>query len=383
MTQQISLEVNGKEYDGFRDVYIERNLDTLASSFSFIATKEIADTFTWWAVDNVRILINGSPVVNGYIDRLETISNDNDYTVRFTGRSKTADLVDSYLTGQLQFKTPITLKSIIETVLKDIDLNIEVKQTIDVPAFTASEKISAKRGDKALDFIMKYARQRQVLLTNDGDGNILITRNAEKATDTLLLNRQNGANNNIIESNASYDGTNRFYQYKVYAQPENDISKFSGYSSSATDANIRHSRHYVAIEDGLSSADIKDMAKWLAKNRRDLGFSYSCSVSGFKFDMSDKAIWQPNMIVQVQDDFAFVNKKLLIKSVRYQYTEDKAITSLTLVREYSYMSSNKLEKYDIIEPKKTTTTTKTDTTQLQSTAYLDFLKKEVANQEAK
>ena len=101
----------------------------------------------------------------------------------FSGRSKTADLIDSYLVGKLSFAKGTTLKTIIETVLKDLNLNIQVKETLSVSPF--SEVVSAKRGDKALDFILKYARKKQVLVTNDGDGNILITQSGEKITDTI------------------------------------------------------------------------------------------------------------------------------------------------------------------------------------------------------
>lgn len=54
----ITLEVNGRPYDNFKDVTVEKSMQTLCGKFDFIATITSVKDFPIKLQDSVRVLLD-------------------------------------------------------------------------------------------------------------------------------------------------------------------------------------------------------------------------------------------------------------------------------------------------------------------------------------
>lgn len=354
----ITLEVNGASFNGFTDITVSRSIETMASTFNFTATINNQSTFPIKVNDACKVVIGKVFVINGFVEAVSVNYSPSSHAIQISGRDRTADVIDSSVVGNVSFIAPIAFEQVIRNVLDNLGLkNIKVlNQAGDIAIFTEGEIISGEIGMSAFDFIEEYARKRQVLLTTDGAGNILLTRGSGQVITTMLLNQLGGDRNNIKSSTTNYDNSQRYNSYTVESQI-NLSGEFSGEVDINTavdqqgvapiDSEIRATRQLVINAE--VSSDIQtatERANWEANIRRARSFTYNVKVQGF-FAEEDKRLWQPNFLVKVIDDFASINAFLLIKNVTYNFSNDGgSTTSIDFVVKDAYTLQALQDKLD-------------------------------------
>jgi prophage tail gpP-like protein len=342
----ISIEVNGEAFENFTSASAQISLDSLSGSFSFDAVSTDGQILPFENGDACRILIDGEPVIVGFIEKLSYSYASQDHTISIQGRDKTADLIDSTMTG-LKLSPPISLKQAIEAVLKNIGVtDIEVIEGVETENFNqAEEKLSASVGQNAFDFCETLARKRQVLLTKDSNGNIFITNGSGFESNAAVQNLIDSNNNNILSASVSYDLTGRFNKYIVKSQLNPVAANFAGdvpvkqmttQQGEAIDENVRTGRQLVVkAENASSNGQSVKRATWSANVRKARGRVYSCEVEGFR--NSDGVLYWFNQLIQVVDEFAEINAKMLVNSVEFSFSvSDGATTTLSFVDSNAY-----------------------------------------------
>ncbi|HRI34651.1 MAG TPA: hypothetical protein PLD02_12940, partial [Saprospiraceae bacterium] len=207
------IEVNGKRYLGFTDATADVRIDTLSNSFSFTATPSSNLKLPFALGDECVIFIDNEPIITGYIEIISGSGDESGSEITITGRDKTSDILDSSIGALSDISTPILLKRIIEIVIDHIGADIDVIDLTDA-MFTKSEDIiSPEPGDNAFEFLEKIARKKNVILSSNSDGNIVIQRSIGETVNAKLIHKIGGLNNNILRYNFSYDNTGRFNKY--------------------------------------------------------------------------------------------------------------------------------------------------------------------------
>jgi len=355
----ITLEVNGVDLQGFTDIDVSRRLDTISGDFSFRAVSTLDRRFPIKTGDRVRVLVENTPVITGYAEYININYSSSDHIVLIRGRDVTADLIDSTLGDEITFTGGVTLEQVVRATRDSINLeDVGVVSNVDLDPFGESIIVSSEVGQKAFDFLEKYARIQNVLLTTDGDGNVVITRSSNARINTQLLNIASGSSsqhpNNITNGGVTNDMTNRYNTYIVRSGEAltsfalfDDFDNIDQYfdeftdqavqnSGAAQDIEIRSSRIFDFQAEHPSDSDqCVNRAKWEANYRRAKSFDYYCTTPGFTAVL-DGFIWRPNLLVKVIDDFADVNADLLVEQVRYISSLDKNETKLTLVTQDAY-----------------------------------------------
>lgn len=325
----ISLEVGGMRYYDFTAVTVERALDQISGTFTFEAVTSPEDPFPIPRGEACAVYVNDTVVMTGFVDIIEVDYNYSTHTISIQGRDKTADIVDSMLDGKLEFKAPITLDEVVQKTLDDIEASdVQVKNQVPgLAPYTKKELVSGKIGMGAFEFMDRYASKRQVILTTDGEGNIVITRASEELTDIVFRNIIADRNNNIQSAQVKFDDSERYNQYKFYAQDNHAAdpnspdtpAKGAHYSSEYTDPNIRASRKYRAIGEGSQGEDkLMDRATWEGNIREAKSFLYTVTMAGHSPYSHDGEPYQPNTLVTVEDEFADVFADLLIVRVTHR-----------------------------------------------------------------
>lgn len=331
----ITLEVNGTEYKDFTDAEATIALDQFVNTFSFGAVSQEPRGFPVAVGDAVRVLVDGTAVVSGFVETLRGAHSAKSRTIKIMGSSKTADVVDSTV-NQIVLTTPISLKSVIEAVLAEIGSPLTVTDEVaDLKDFEKGELIAAKPGQGAFDLIEQFARKRQVFVRTGTDGNILISRNAGADPVATLLSRIKDNDNNVKSASVTVDHTGRFNTYVARSQKSQTAlfsfgedpgaANVSDQSGRATDDDIRSERTLVFVTENATDNDgLAERSTWEANIRRARSLIYQPVVVGHTIS---GAPWAVNQTVKVTDEWEDIDAVMLVDLVTFQFSNTGGVTT--------------------------------------------------------
>lgn len=345
----ITLSVNGRTYSNWTAATIERSLENISGMFNLEIVSDYKIPFPIPRMSPCTIYINGYPVLTGYVDKIDITYDATSHRISVTGRDKTADVVDSKLGPKLEFVAPITLDDVIKKTLENIGISdIKVINKVEgLKPFEKGELISAEIGKPAFEYIEEYARKRQVILTTDGLGNIIITRASEESTNIRLINSVSAPFSTVKSASIEYDDSGRFNSYTFWSQgnpsgdkaASHDPKKATTRKAHYEDKEVRSSRVFNEIaESSTFEEKLKDRAKWEAEIRKAKAFKYSCVVVHHSPYGENGKPYEPNTQASVSDDFGNVFEELLIVGVEYRLDiSGGSTTSLTLLPRKAFM----------------------------------------------
>lgn len=349
----ITLKVNGTEYDNFLSVSCNKSMLEFNSEANFEIALEEGEFPPFLGNERCEVLIDEKKVLTGFIDIISINYSESTHSVNYTIRDKTSDFSDSDIDVINDLGSSISLKRVIEIVLKHLGLDvgtrgekygIKVIGSVDdlKPFDNSTDDIAPEVGDNAFEYCEKLARKRQVLLTTDSDGNIEIVRNSGEQLKQSFQNSFNDNNkeNNILSASYSYDYTKSFRKYVVKSQlgkANSGAINFGAVSNKNVanqkgffeDKGIRTGRQKVIIADeSANDKDNQERALWQANFQRMESEVHSINVYGHSLG---KEIIEPNKLVFVYDDFAEVIATMTIQAVTWEYSINTgSITSVTL-----------------------------------------------------
>jgi len=338
------IKVNGDEFRGFDSSSVTSSMETVSSSFSFISTAQPGVVYPIKAGDAIEIEIDGTPRVTGFIDKVKVSYGKNKHNITLTGRDKLADLIDSTVGDTKQIIAPISFSSICRLILDGINLTdvAVINNVVDIADFEEGELISASVGDKAFQFLEKFARIRQTLLTTDGLGNLVIERGSTKKLVTQLINIPGNEFSNITDGDGTIDLTKRYNIYKcrgdlnissgITDEPFTNIASQQG---EAIDTSIRNSRILeFNAEENSASGTCADRATWEANVRRARSIIATIILPKHS---ANNELWIPNRLVDLNDAFLDIKAEMLIKSVTYsQSLSSGSTTKMDLITPDAY-----------------------------------------------
>jgi prophage tail gpP-like protein len=357
MTQPMVLEINGKPCGSFTKASATISIEKLSGVFEFTATSSQNILFPINTNSKCRILINGTSVINGWVEKITVNYDTTAHDITINGRDKTCDLIDDCIGGNLVFNPPISLVDITKILLKSLNLSdIKVSSNVAIEPFSAGEIVAPELGMRGFDFIEQYARKRQVLITSDGSGNIVFTRSGNSILKTTLLSNPTQYAT-ILSASVDVDTTKRYNRYIMVTQANpsgaggntfSDLStqpepkKETYITNEAIDQDIRPSRiKYTHMETStIDDGTVQNRALWELNLRRCEGFKYMAVVQGFNAS-KDKSIWLPNKLVNIVDEYCNVKGQYLISEVVFNYDlQNGSKTTLKLVDKDSFTVKN-------------------------------------------
>jgi len=348
----IRLRVNGQEFENFESVTTTISLDTLCNTFSFTSAASPTEPFPIKWFDEVEILVNDVLVTTGFVENLDIDYDETSHTVVVAGRDRTADLLDSDVDIVDSITAPISLKAYLEVIIKAIgsDLKVVLSDGLVLDDFNKSEDFfTFESGEEAWEYAQTAARKRQVLLTSNGAGDVLIAdaNNAAVLEGVLLQNLINDLDNtnNIKSGSVSYDSTEIYNKYVVTSQLDLTSAENAGKTGletvvnqrgEAISASVRAGRQLVVpAETASSSGQDIPRAEWEANVRIARSRVFTCVVQGHSDVNGD--LWQINTKVPVTDDFAGISSQMLINSLTFDFDQDSgSTTSINLMNNNAY-----------------------------------------------
>ncbi len=334
------LEVNGDRFTNFVSGECDIRLDALSNSFKFELSTKGSQDIPFLAGQPCSVYVDGEKVLTGSIEQWTQDHDETSHTITISGRDNTAKLVDSTI-GVIDqvFGDDLTLKSLIELIIDHLGLNLKViDEAMPEPFNPAQEVVNPEQGENAFQFIEKHARKRQVLLTSNADGNIVITKNTGNFAAGVVQHSIGANDNNVISASFNYDNTKRYNRYIVASQGIPVALNLAGDSSLASlvnqggvvvDGDIVEGRQLYLIVQSTASDDESLMhAQWIADVRRARGLIYKATTDRFRVGVKSDDIWRINMIYNIVDDFVGKIEPMLCNSIKFRMNESTGRTSL-------------------------------------------------------
>jgi len=340
----ITLLVNGWKYQGWTGFKAERALTQAASSFHLAtALPGEADAKRIWPVepfDAVQIFLGDDLLLTGHVDVVAPSYDHGSHTIQVSGRSRTADLVDcqSEVPGG-EFRRS-TLDAIARAVCAPFGIGVVTQAGMGDPFPIAA----LERTETVWQFLEKLARQRGLLLSDDGAGNLLLATVAETRASGALVQGLN-----LEAASATLDVSKRFSKYVLRSQTPIAAASDSledvqgegpalpagggvgiGVHGEAVDLGVpRYRPHIANAEHALDQAGARERALWQASYAIGRAASMKCTVAGWRDDAG--ALWQANRLVAVKAPWLRLEQDLLIVGCAWNLDSKRGrTTDLTL-----------------------------------------------------
>lgn len=331
----LTIQSNGENYVNFKDAMCSPSMENVCGHFSFSSSPDENNLFHVKVGDAINFLADDIKVLTGYVEALTASDDKETNDILLSGRGKLCDLFDSTLKEPKEYSGRVSLAYIAETVLADIGLDVEVIEDFITPPelFEEWDIESPEIGQRGFPFLEKLARKRQVLLTGDSNGNLVLTRASNTIFPVPLKKKINGQDNNVLSSSLTIDHSKVFNNISVAGQlnPLNQAANVrpkdlvSILSSPAINSKIRTSRQLVInSEESSDGFTANQRAIWEANIRRARSLTYTPVVQGHS---ANGQLWIPNVIVPVDDDFRSLHGNMRIKTITYLSNLDEGDTT--------------------------------------------------------
>ena len=338
----VTLTVAGQNFEGWTSARITAGIDRVARDF------DVSITRRWPSVNGLSrpcqqgdacvISIGGDKVLTGYIDTVAVQYNATAITMRIAGRSKTADLVDcsaadspgQWLGQKLEsiaaaLVAPYGLTVLTEADTGDVVLDHQVQQ-----------------GETVFESIDRLLKQRQLLATDNEAGAMVFIAPASRAATTALVFGEN-----ILEADYQGDWHDRYATYLCKGQSAGTDESFGTAATesegSATDPAITRPRLLVVQQAGQSdSLSCEDRAAYERDLRAAKAAAVTYTVQGWR--QQSGALWQPNMVVHVQDTMLGIDADRLISEVTYSIDSSGTKTTLATLPPEAHLGAQHRRK---------------------------------------
>ncbi len=330
----VVLTVDGQRYGGWQEIRVQRSIEQLAGQFALSVTERWAEQDTPRPIRPgaaCQVLIDGTPVITGYVDDVDLSYDATTHTVSVAGRDRTGDLCDCSAPVKGGTLNGQTLLSAAQRLCAPFGIKV-VNELADVPEVTTTKftALRANPGDSIFARLDTAARVRAVLLATDGAGNLVITRTSTERLGTLVL-----LGDNVLAASARFSHRDRFSEYTVTGQMEASGTDTAGAAAfhlegAARDAFItRHRPLILSATDLGGTADARRRAQWERNVRYGRAQALTYTLQGWHY--APGQLWPINRLVPVIDEHFGINDDLLLAGVEFTLADDGLRTVLTLM----------------------------------------------------
>ena len=332
---------NGQIFEGWTDVAIVRDANALATRFRLSITEPTTASgkVLGWQIrpgDPIRIALGGKQVVDGFVDVRQASYDADSHGVQIDGRSRTGDLIEGAAVNR--DGSPVgpfegyTLDEIARSVLAPYSIGVKVIGDAGAPF----ARVASQWGESVFSLLERLSRLRGLRLTDDGEGNLVMTDGAagKEAPIGLVEGR------NILRATASMDVSQVASDVFVAGQMAGDDQQYGAdvAQQSAHVANDKAPRYRpkaTIMEQPGDKADMKARANQeiarIAVNQAQV----QLVVQGWFTAEGD--VWEPGMKVKLTSPMLLIDREMVVVMAQLTQSDgDGTTTELTLVTPESF-----------------------------------------------
>lgn len=314
----IELKIAGQIYGGWKTADITRSLNCIASSFDLTVSDRFIGSKKNIPLDEeCQILVDGKPAITGYLDSISPSYSETTHEVKFSGRSKTCDLVDCSAIIEAGQIIGGTAREILESVLRPFGIDLVFKPSGNLPTIP---DFQVQPGETVQSIVEKVCKQTGMIFTDNENGALVVQSIGNgSSTGRLVHKLSDGKGNNILSGSGTYSSRECFRDYYVKSQmagsDEIGGEDITGIEGHAVDSEIKRYRPIVlTAESSMDAGTAQTRAEWERSNRRGKGQNWEFTVQGWRNSAGN--LWAPNSFVTVDDDFIRIKGQLIISGIK-------------------------------------------------------------------
>jgi prophage tail gpP-like protein len=331
------LKVGTQQITDFNEVNVELKYDSVASTFSFQYRYDSADpqltllnspaSYADCTIEYVNpetgekeLLITGTILNHGFDDNPAVGLNG------ISGYSKTGVLEDCNIPVSLY---PLqsdgkTLKQIVEKLIQPFGISLVISDDVATRANSVFDVSTAEPSDTIKGYLAKIANQKDILLSHDVNGNLLLTKSRPNATPKYNFGRQIPITSAVLR----FDGQGMHSEITVIKQA--DSGGGNAGQSTVTNPYVKKFRPSVKIQSSGDDNSTNFAAKSaLADELRAIQLDINLDT----WTDNNGLIWRPNTVITIENSELMLNKstRFFIESVQFTGNESQQIATLKCV----------------------------------------------------
>ena len=323
------LNVAGSFYGGWKSLRVTRSIEQLAGTYDLEITERWPgqpESSPIKPGNKCQLLLDGEPVITGYVDMLAVDFDSQHLALRVSGRDKTGDLVDCSAVHKSGQWHNVKIDQLARDLLKPYDIKINIEADIG----SAFSSFNIQEGESIFESLERAARMKALLLTSNPLGDLVITRAGKERLDYALVEGVN-----IKAARAEFSWKERFSTYTAKGQGrlgEDGDQAHAAPAASITDTVItRHRPLIVLAESHGENASLQDRIEWERNVRRGRSARGSITVQGWRHPGG--GLWQPNMLVPVTSPMLWLDgAEMLIVGCTWTLDSRGTNTELAIAR---------------------------------------------------
>ncbi len=327
------LTVGGRNYSGWTSVMVRRIYGGACSDFGFTAAEPLDGTtdFSSWRIsvgDQCTITLAGILAFTGYVFVRQGSFNATQHGLMVTGRSLTADAVDSSAPVNGGQYKGYTFQALASTLAKQAGVNLIIKGS-SPDLSRVFPQFSIAYGETVFSAVERLARLRGLHITDDANGNwIADAFDPKSASRGQLVEGQN-----LIEARGTIDGSRSFNIVNIVGQrPGNDQTNGTparDVSATLTNSSARASRRLIAVmeEPGSPQDAVTRANHETAYNATDLVDCHGV-VQGWQ--SAPGTLWDTGLNYGVKSPMLDLDRTLASRQVIYRQSETGSRTEIDL-----------------------------------------------------
>jgi prophage tail gpP-like protein len=372
------LRVAGETYSGWKQMQVTRGLEQATSTFELAVSERwpLLEEATAWQIkpgDSCEIFLDGDLVLTGYVEKYAPAYSGTSHDISCTGRSKTCDFVDASVMGTDGQYKGLTPGQLARELAQPFGLDVVVQ--FDGEPIPDAQ---IQQGETCFAMVERLSRLQEILITDDPQGRLVLTRAGAGHCSTVLEQGRN-----ILSASAEHNDSQRFSDYIVKGQLPGDrtysdfgetgadppppftladwrglkpgarfaIERAAGKKktepkaltqiiASAHDADIRRYRpKLIVAEKQADTKEAQQRADWEMRRRIANGKKATITVNGWR--QEDGRLWLQNENVYVLSRWLDLYEPLLISVVKYTYGDGGELVELELTLPDAFLPEGK------------------------------------------
>lgn len=329
----VSLLVDGMLYEGWLEVEITRSVKEMAGKFTLKVSEVPVDgvsSLVAWRIkegDACVVLYDGEPVVTGYVDVYNPRFDATTHEVTVSGRSKTADMVDS--SAETDVEGGELNKVTLDQLARKLAAKHGIAVKVEADANEVIDTVRVHLGETKHELLERYARPGAVALTDSAAGELRLLQVDGGGIEDHLVE-----GGNILKGAAFFRADNRHSDYTVKGQDKGTDGEHgkavAQRGATVKDKAVKRYRPFALLNETKTTRDgAKKRAGWEAAARA--GESTRAEVSLVGWRTTGGRLWMPGFQVSVTSPMLrLAGKVLAVETVRYQQKESTTV-SLSMV----------------------------------------------------
>lgn len=340
----LALRVDGFDLLGWTQIQITRSLDQVADQFALAIQADRIDQLV--PGQACEVYLDGERILSGYLDEDDASETASATTLTVSGRSRASDLVDCTAIHR-PWRDALGL-DIARALCEPFGITVAAE----AGALARERYFALAEGETVFEALDRLARANAMRIVSSTDGGVIFTRTGILRYPDVVIRR----GYNVVAAHRRRSNAERFSRYIFKAQQAADDDNYGEAASAAAyeveDPGVTRFRPLVVqtdtqlgsatvVVDGQPAASrLAAAAAWERNTRAGKALELEYDVAD-PLDMGASwrhahGIWEPNIIVGVQDDRYGLDGEFLVHRVTLIRDAAGTRTQVALVAPEAY-----------------------------------------------